>query len=451
MTEQIEDEFWAQERARAVAERGRQADPSACGTCKARVEAGGQVEHDECAQRATLLPAPDAPSWELITGMSEEEVWALPARFHVPVFMESSTPKAWVCAVCWGDGWSTIWPCKTALDQGLRVFTADDYAETAAKRQAAELAELRSRAVRYRTAWQRARTRALSAGGAADRYAARAREGQVALQDMLAALLGAQIERNEVQARITELETELVAAKNRYTAGLRRADEQVNAMSEELKRYAEGKERPVLWSVYNEMHKRADTAESRVTELEAERKKYVGKEPTVAEEALEALAEDDPGKLRAELVQVAAVAVAWIEAIDRRTGVEQPAAEPADDFTEARAAFFHIGHTPSLQGLRAELHIEGQPPLVGRYAGAEMGRLPNHDDVLSIRPQLLFRYAAEDGQEEAKARGECRRPFDPADTRFDGHARHAATPFCRCCVDVCHESTDAFHVCAVCR
>ncbi|GAA4978114.1 hypothetical protein GCM10023205_52510 [Yinghuangia aomiensis] len=37
------------------------------------------------------------------------------------------------------------------------------------------------------------------------------------------------------------------------------------------------------------------------------------------EEVAEALAEDDPAALRAELVQVAAVAVAWIEAIDRRT------------------------------------------------------------------------------------------------------------------------------------
>lgn len=36
------------------------------------------------------------------------------------------------------------------------------------------------------------------------------------------------------------------------------------------------------------------------------------------EEFLEALAERDPVKLRAELVQVAAVAVQWIEAIDRR-------------------------------------------------------------------------------------------------------------------------------------
>lgn len=38
------------------------------------------------------------------------------------------------------------------------------------------------------------------------------------------------------------------------------------------------------------------------------------------EEYWEARAETDPARLRAELVQVAAVAVAWIEAIDRRTG-----------------------------------------------------------------------------------------------------------------------------------
>lgn len=36
------------------------------------------------------------------------------------------------------------------------------------------------------------------------------------------------------------------------------------------------------------------------------------------EEVAEALAEDDPSALRAELLQAAAVVVAWIEAIDRR-------------------------------------------------------------------------------------------------------------------------------------
>lgn len=36
------------------------------------------------------------------------------------------------------------------------------------------------------------------------------------------------------------------------------------------------------------------------------------------EEFYEAAAESDPDKLRAELLQVAAVAMAWVEAIDRR-------------------------------------------------------------------------------------------------------------------------------------
>lgn len=60
----------------------------------------------------------------------------------------------------------------------------------------------------------------------------------------------------------------------------------------------------------------------------------------------------------------------------------------------------------------------------------------------------------EDGQpvavEEPAACGKCRQPFDPTDTRFDGRGQHGTTPFCRRCVDRCHESTDAFHVCPVC-
>lgn len=40
------------------------------------------------------------------------------------------------------------------------------------------------------------------------------------------------------------------------------------------------------------------------------------------EEVAETFAETDPAKLRAELVQVAAVAAAWVEAIDRRTAVQ---------------------------------------------------------------------------------------------------------------------------------
>ncbi|WP_327342732.1 hypothetical protein [Streptomyces europaeiscabiei] len=43
----------------------------------------------------------------------------------------------------------------------------------------------------------------------------------------------------------------------------------------------------------------------------------------------------------------------------------------------------------------------------------------------------------------------CRNPFDSGDTRFDGHARHAETAYCRGCVDNCHEGS-AEHVCVIC-
>jgi len=42
----------------------------------------------------------------------------------------------------------------------------------------------------------------------------------------------------------------------------------------------------------------------------------------LAGDVFEAFAETDPAKLRAELIQVAAVAVQWVEAIDRRGGAE---------------------------------------------------------------------------------------------------------------------------------
>jgi hypothetical protein len=43
----------------------------------------------------------------------------------------------------------------------------------------------------------------------------------------------------------------------------------------------------------------------------------------IQEEFFEALAEEDPDKLRTELIQVAAVAMTWVEAIDRRKAKEK--------------------------------------------------------------------------------------------------------------------------------
>jgi hypothetical protein len=51
------------------------------------------------------------------------------------------------------------------------------------------------------------------------------------------------------------------------------------------------------------------------------------------EEVYEALAEGDPALLRKELIQVAAVAVQWIEAIDRRR--THAGSAPAEEVTSA--------------------------------------------------------------------------------------------------------------------
>ncbi|MGW5123248.1 hypothetical protein ACWEQ7_04135 [Streptomyces sp. NPDC004069] len=302
MTEQTETEtdFWAAERAQDAANRGHHADPGACGTCKAATGAGGQVEHDECAKRATLLPAPDAPGYELITGMSEEEVWALPARFHTPVFLDTCEPKAWVCAVCWGDGWNTQWPCKAAQAHGTQVFTPEHEAETTAKRQAAELAELESRAARYRTAWRRARTRALAAGSAADRYAAWNRSGQTALQGALEALLIMQMERDAAQTRVTELDAqlaEMTRLRDNALRALHRDDVETDIDLEEtiaapfygpgwdwdeadLQRVVSEAANAVR-PAFGKLTQQRDELRARVAELE---RKYVGAEPTIAEE-----------------------------------------------------------------------------------------------------------------------------------------------------------------------
>ena len=44
----------------------------------------------------------------------------------------------------------------------------------------------------------------------------------------------------------------------------------------------------------------------------------------------------------------------------------------------------------------------------------------------------------------------CRTPFDPTDARFDGHARHSISPYCRRCVDFCRDTEIADHRCVIC-
>lgn len=79
--------------------------------------------------------------------LTAEEKAALPARFHTPAFDNLGRPNAWLCRVCWGDGWVTQWPCATAQKHGAEVFTADHLAEDESRKQAAQLEQARTIAV----------------------------------------------------------------------------------------------------------------------------------------------------------------------------------------------------------------------------------------------------------------------------------------------------------------
>ncbi|MEV4440430.1 hypothetical protein AB0K09_15675 [Streptomyces sp. NPDC049577] len=76
---------------------------------------------------------------------------------------------------------------------------------------------------------------------------------------------------------------------------------------------------------------------------------------------------------------------------------------------------------------------------------------------MSERPAGLDRLLAHvadtlpDEDDQPAPCAQCHRPFDPTDKRFDGRGRHDETPFCRRCVDRCHESSDFAHECAICR
>lgn len=80
------------------------------------------------------------------------------------------------------------------------------------------------------------------------------------------------------------------------------------------------------------------------------------------------------------------------EAADK---LDQRASTPPSEapYTDAYTAFMQFGTMPCLRGLRAELRIEGHPPIVGRYAGAGTRKHPNHEDVLLVEPMLVFEYA----------------------------------------------------------
>ncbi|MGI5436179.1 hypothetical protein ACQEV4_01355 [Streptomyces shenzhenensis] len=84
--------------------------------------------------------------------------------------------------------------------------------------------------------------------------------------------------------------------------------------------------------------------------------------------------------------------------------------------------------------------------LVREALHEEPGNLGWNVDYL--RAQLTAEVTEADRRERNRCR-KCLTPFDPTDTSFDGRARHNETPFCRACVDNCHDGGTE-HVCVIC-
>ena len=80
-----------------------------------------------------------------------------------------------------------------------------------------------------------------------------------------------------------------------------------------------------------------------------------------------------------------------------------------------------------------------------------IAQLAKRDAETGRGDKALQAFLADPETVPAEACRKCGRPFDPTDTSFDGAARYRETPFCRRCIDNCHESTDAFHRCVICE
>jgi hypothetical protein len=116
----------------------------------------------------------------------------------------------------------------------------------------------------------------------------------------------------------------------------------------------------------------------------------------LVEEVAEALSESDPQRLRAELIQVAAVAVAWVEAIDRRASKDGAASEYRVTFGCKYAREPH----PSFP----DAHPDGWVTIV---APDEMAARRVAHERLS--GQYAFIYAPEEWEPEWFPRGELAR------------------------------------------
>ncbi|MEV4181657.1 hypothetical protein AB0J28_09440 [Streptosporangium canum] len=73
---------------------------------------------------AVMFESADHPGYEALIDLTLEQREQLPARFHIPRWLDVATPQSWICAVCWDEGTTTSWPCTAAMENGGEVFTS---------------------------------------------------------------------------------------------------------------------------------------------------------------------------------------------------------------------------------------------------------------------------------------------------------------------------------------
>jgi hypothetical protein len=133
------------------------------------------------------------------------------------------------------------------------------------------------------------------------------------------------------------------------------------------------------------------------------------------------LAEKETARLRAESAAVAA----FLDEQDRAARLFEL---PTPAWVEAVRAASAPPVAPHAASPAAEAPEVRQEP-----AGAATGPL---------KPSL--------SAEASEACGKCKQPFDSADTSRTGSARFYLTPYCRRCVDLCHDNEIADHRCVIC-
>lgn len=113
------------------------------------------------------------------------------------------------------------------------------------------------------------------------------------------------------------------------------------------------------------------------------------------------------------------------------------------DEQERAARLFELPTPAWVEAMRAA-SVPPAAPLSASHTSSvsESAQSPTGAPEGALRPSLSV------GASEIC--GKCKKPFDLADTSRDGHNRFYLTPYCRRCVDACHDTEIADHRCVIC-